>query len=162
MHGLWNLIGFRYNSIYAARLSDAGFEEMLLLAKIYNFWQVCSFVGLSVCLSVLSSITHERFDISSPNLVHIWNGWAVPVCDIDKWVGHGTRSPGQKIAKFFNRHNSVNFWATSSINSSKCRECHWLTGWYNILPVTVLTKKFATTSKFRHFAKILSIQYSFN
>ena len=24
----------------------------LLLAKIYNFWQVCSFVGLSVCLSV--------------------------------------------------------------------------------------------------------------
>ena len=60
----------------------------LLLAKIYNFWQVCSFVGVSVCLSVslsvLSSITHERFDISSPNLVHIWNGWAVPVCDIDK------------------------------------------------------------------------------
>ena len=79
----------------------------LLLAKIYNFWQVCSFVGLllakiyilasmfvcrfvclsvclSVSLSVLSSITHERFDISSPNLVHIWNGWAVPVCDIDK------------------------------------------------------------------------------
>ena len=57
-----------------------------------QFWQVCSFVGLSVCLSVclsvslsvLSSITHERFDISSPNLVHIWNGWAVPVCDIDK------------------------------------------------------------------------------
>ena len=50
----------------------------LLLAKIYNFWQVCSFVGVSVCLSVslsvLSSITHERFDISSPNLVHIWNG----------------------------------------------------------------------------------------
>ena len=64
----------------------------LLLAKIYNFWQVCSFVGLSVflsvclsvSLSVLSSITHERFDISSPNLVHIWNGWAVPVGDIDK------------------------------------------------------------------------------
>ena len=54
----------------------------------FTFWQVCSFVGLSVCLSVslsvLSSITHERFDISSPNLVHIWNGWAVPVCDIDK------------------------------------------------------------------------------
>ena len=44
----------------------------------FTFWQVCSFVGLSVCLSVslsvLSSITHERFDISSPNLVHIWNG----------------------------------------------------------------------------------------
>ena len=50
----------------------------------FQFLQVCSFVGLSVCLSVLSSITHERFDISSPNLVHIWNGWAVPVCDIDK------------------------------------------------------------------------------
>ena len=31
-------------------------------------------VCLSVSLSVLSSITHERFDISSPNLVHIWNG----------------------------------------------------------------------------------------
>ena len=71
-----------------------------LLAKIYilasmfvcrfvtcqnlQFWQVCSFVGLSVCLSVLSSITHERFDISSPNLVPIWNGSAVPVCNIDK------------------------------------------------------------------------------
>ena len=50
----------------------------------FQFLQVCSFVGLSVCLSVLSSITHERFDISSPNLVHIWNGWAVPVCDIDR------------------------------------------------------------------------------
>ena len=50
----------------------------------FQFLQVCSFVGLSVCLSVLSSITHERFGISSPNLVHIWNGWAVPVCDIDK------------------------------------------------------------------------------
>ena len=64
------------------------FLWLFLLAKIYNFWQVCSFVGLSVCLSVslsvLSSITHERVDISSPNLVHIWNGWAVPVCDIDK------------------------------------------------------------------------------
>ena len=44
----------------------------------FTFWQVCSFVGLSVCLSVslsvLSSITDECFDISSPNLVHIWNG----------------------------------------------------------------------------------------
>ena len=78
----------------------------LLLAKIYNFGKyvrlsvcylpkftifgkyvrlsVCLSVCLSVSLSVLSSITHERFDISSPNLVHIWNGWAVPVCDIDK------------------------------------------------------------------------------
>ena len=45
---------------------------------------VCLSVCLSVSLSVLSSITHECFDISSPNLVHIWNGWAVPVCDIDK------------------------------------------------------------------------------
>ena len=48
----------------------------------------CPFICLSVCLSVslsvLSSITHERFDISSPNLVHIWNGSAVPVCNIDK------------------------------------------------------------------------------
>ena len=36
------------------------------------------YVRLSVCLSaslsVLSSITHERFDISSPNLVHICTG----------------------------------------------------------------------------------------
>ena len=65
--------------------------------QFWQVWQVCSFVGLSVCLSVLSSITHERFDISSPNLVHIWNGSAVLVCNIDKYVGHGTRSPGQKI-----------------------------------------------------------------
>ena len=73
-------------------------------------------------------------------------------------LGHQVK----KLVKFLNRHNSVNFWATSSINSSKCRECHYLTGWYNIPPVTFLTKKFATTSKFRHFAKILSIQYSIN
>ena len=50
--------------------------------------EICKYVRLLVCLSVslsvLSSITHERFDISSPNLVHIWNGSAVPVCDIDK------------------------------------------------------------------------------
>ena len=45
------------------------------LPKFRRNLQVCSFVGLSVCLSVsLSSITHERFDISSPNLVHTWNG----------------------------------------------------------------------------------------
>ena len=53
-----------------------------------NFEEICKYVRLSVCLSVslsvLSSITHERFDISSPNLVHIWNGSAVPVCDIEK------------------------------------------------------------------------------
>ena len=53
-----------------------------------NFEEICKYVRLLVCLSVslsvLSSITHERFDISSPNLVHIWNGSAVPVCDIDK------------------------------------------------------------------------------
>ena len=48
------------------------------------------------------------------------------------------------------------------INSSKCRECHSLTGLYNILPVALVTKKFATPSRFRHFAKILSIQYSAN
>ena len=48
---------------------------------ISKFWQVRNLrlpfhlsVCLSVSLSVLSSITHERFDISSPNLVHIWNG----------------------------------------------------------------------------------------
>ena len=59
----------------------------LLLAKISKKFAsmfVCRFVCLSVSLSVLSSITHECFDISSPNLVHIWNGWAVPVCNIDK------------------------------------------------------------------------------
>ena len=37
----------------------------------FHFWQVCSFNGLSVCLSVCVSvrnaITHERFEISSPN-----------------------------------------------------------------------------------------------
>ena len=61
-------------------ISDCPF----ITCQNFQFLQVCSFVGLSVCLSVLSSITHERFDISSPNLVHIWNGWAVPVCDIDR------------------------------------------------------------------------------
>ena len=45
--------------------------------------QVCLFVGLSVCLSVLSSITLERFDISSPNLVHICTGSLVPASYID-------------------------------------------------------------------------------
>ena len=56
--------------------------------QVHNLWlpfhyspkfrrnlQVCRFVFLSVCLSVslsvLSSITHERFDISSANLIHI-------------------------------------------------------------------------------------------
>ena len=51
----------------------------------YNFGR---YVRLSVCLSVslsvLSSITHERFDISSPNLIDICNGSAVPVSNIDK------------------------------------------------------------------------------
>ena len=73
-----------------AKVMFSSLSVALLLAKIYilasmfvcrfvtcqnfQFLQVCSFVGLFVCLSVLSSITHERFDISSPNLVHIWNG----------------------------------------------------------------------------------------
>ena len=61
-------------------ISDCPF----ITCQNFQFLQVCSFVGLSVCLSVLSSITPEHFDISSLNLVHIWNGWAVPVCDIDK------------------------------------------------------------------------------
>ena len=62
---------------------------------------VCRFVCLSVSLSVLSNITRERFDIWSPKLVHIWNGSAVPVSNIDKEVGHGTRSPGKKIGQIF-------------------------------------------------------------
>ena len=72
-------------------------QNLQFLASMF----VCRFVCLSVSLSVLSSITHERFDISSPNLVHKWNGWAVPVCDIDKQVGHRTRSPGKKIGQIF-------------------------------------------------------------
>ena len=70
----------------------------LLLAKIYNFGK---YVRLSVSPSVLSSITHERFDISSPNLVHICTESTVPVSDIDKEVGHGIRSPGKKIGLSF-------------------------------------------------------------
>ena len=58
--------------------------KFTILASMFVCRFVCLSVCLSVSLSVLSSITHERFDISSPNLVHIWNGWAVPVCDIDK------------------------------------------------------------------------------
>ena len=45
---------------------------------------VCPSVCMSVSLSVLSSITHERFDISSPNLVHLCTGLLVPVFDLDK------------------------------------------------------------------------------
>ena len=80
-HGLCHIY-MRYLYIYEL------FIAFVCYLPKFTFWQVCSFVGLSVCLSVslsvLSSITHERFDISSPNLVHIWNGWAVSVCDIDK------------------------------------------------------------------------------
>ena len=44
----------------------------------------CRFVCLSVSLSVLSGMTHERLDIWSRKLVHRCNGSAVPVCNIDK------------------------------------------------------------------------------
>ena len=53
--------------ILASTQSPIGFS---LLAKI-TFWQVCSFNGLSVCLSVLDAITQKRFEVSSPNLVQI-------------------------------------------------------------------------------------------
>ena len=56
---------------------------------------------VSVCLSVLSSITHERFDISSPNLAHICIESLVPAGNIDKKMGHETRSPGQKVGQIF-------------------------------------------------------------
>ena len=65
------------------RLSVCYLPKFTIFGK-YVRLSVCLSVCLSVSLSVLSSITHERFDISSPNLVYIWNGWAVPVCDIDK------------------------------------------------------------------------------
>ena len=50
-----------------------------LLAKIFQFWQVCSsdglFVGLFVCLSVrmdlVDTIQVAPFDQSSPNLTQI-------------------------------------------------------------------------------------------
>ena len=47
---------------------------VLLLAKISKKFAsmfVWRFVCVFVCLSVCPSITHERFDISSPNLTHI-------------------------------------------------------------------------------------------
>ena len=84
---LWPLIPLLIVYISSFILvSSLSINSLMFLVTCQNckFWQVCSFVGLSVCLSVLSSITHERFDISSPNLVHIWNGSAVPVCNIDK------------------------------------------------------------------------------
>ena len=43
------------------------FEEICKYVRL----TVCLCVCLSVCLSVCPSITHERFDISSPNLTHI-------------------------------------------------------------------------------------------
>ena len=43
----------------------------------------------------MSSITHERFDIS-PDLFHICTGSTVPESNFDKEVGHGTRPPGIK------------------------------------------------------------------
>ena len=87
------------NYIYICQrnIDDAkkSLDESLLLAKIYNFGKYVRLSGcLSVCLSVLSSITHERFDISSPNLIHICTGSLVPASYLDKYVGHKTRSPG--------------------------------------------------------------------
>ena len=55
------------------RLSVCYLPKFTIFGK-YVRLSVCLSVCLSVSLSVLSSITHERFDISSPNLVHIWNG----------------------------------------------------------------------------------------
>ena len=66
--------------IYAPELVELQYFLPLFyyLPKL-KILQVCSFDGLLVCLSVLLSvslsvlftITHERFDISTPNLVHI-------------------------------------------------------------------------------------------
>ena len=64
------------------------FDAYLLLAKIskkfasmfvwrfvtcqnLQFWQVCSFDGLSVCLSVCDAIQVAVFDQSSPNFNHL-------------------------------------------------------------------------------------------
>ena len=46
----------------------------LSLAKYFNLASMFieRFVFTFACLSVLLSITHERFDISSPDLVHIF------------------------------------------------------------------------------------------
>ena len=71
--------------------------EVSLLAKIVILASmfVCPFVCLSVCLSVslsfLSNITHKRFDVSSPNLVHMCIELLVPASNISKEVGHETR-----------------------------------------------------------------------
>ena len=78
-HGLCHIC-MRYLYIYELFIAFVCYLPKFTIFGKYVRLSVC----LSVCLSVLSSITHERFDISSPNLVHIWNGWAVPVRDIDK------------------------------------------------------------------------------
>ena len=66
IHCLWlgngTMVCAVYISIFLWYISLCNFGEkncvllhvkhISLLAKIYNFWQVCSFVGLSVCLSV--------------------------------------------------------------------------------------------------------------
>ena len=55
---------------------------------IWQLEEICKYVRLTICLSVylsvLATITHERFDISSPNLVHICTGSLVPASYIDK------------------------------------------------------------------------------
>ena len=56
----------------------------------HNVWQVCSFVSLSVSLSVLSSITHEQIIVSSPNLV---TGFLMLHWQISR---PQTRSPGKR------------------------------------------------------------------
>ena len=94
------LCGIRVGYIFI-NYTNVWIQLLITCQNILASMFVCRFVCLSVSLSVLSSITRERCDIWSPKLVHIWNGSAVPVSNIDKEVGHGSRSPGKKIGQIF-------------------------------------------------------------
>ena len=50
------MVVFVYLCVITCQNLHLGMYVRLLLAKIYNFWQVCSFVGLSVCLSICLSV----------------------------------------------------------------------------------------------------------
>ena len=147
------------------RISEVKMLSRCVFVTCQNFLAsmfVCPFVCPSVSLSILSAMTRERVDIWSPKLVHMCIESLIPVSNIDKEVGHVTRSPGQKLAKFSNCHNSVNFLARTSIKSSKCKSA---LGY----PVKIASfrwhfwrKSSPRPQNFVTFQKNLLVQYSSN
>ena len=145
-------------SNYLRRTAKVMFSSLLvcllLLAKIYNFGKN---VRLSGCLSVGVSVRFVKHN--SWTLRHI-------ITKLDPymyWVTGSCKLPGQicrsqnKVTRSKNRSNleiaitpSI-FLARTSIKSSKCRACSWLSCLCDQLPVAFLTKKFAPALKFRHF-----------